>query len=130
MIHIDIINASTVLSDTVIAAAVPALQTQINRDFYPAWGVKANLFFVPKGHKPAKGHWWMAILDNSDVAGALGYHDLTSEGLPIGKVFAGTDMQYGLSWTVTLSHELVEMLADPTINLAAQQAPGAPPGAL
>lgn len=120
MIHIDIINASTVLTDTEIASAIPALQIQINRDFYPAWGVKANLFFVAKGHKPAKGHWWMVIMDNSDISGALGYHDLTSEGLPIGKVFAATDQQYGLSWTVTLSHELVEMLADPDVNLAAQ----------
>lgn len=120
MIHIDIINASSVLKDAEIQAVIPALQKQISQHFYPAWGVNAHLAFVPKGGKPAKGHWWMAILDNSDEAGALGYHDLTSEGLPIGKVFAATDKQYGLSWTVTLSHELCEMLADPDINLAAQ----------
>jgi hypothetical protein len=120
MIHIDIINASTILTDTEIAAAIPALQKQITQHFYPAWGVNAHLYFVPKGHTPAKGHWWMAIMDNSDVSGALGYHDLTSEGLPIGKVFAGTDKANGLSWTVTLSHELVEMLADPDVNLSAQ----------
>jgi hypothetical protein len=120
MTHIDIINASTVLTDAEIAAAVPALQKQINEHFYPAWGIKANLFFVPLGAKPRAGHWWMVLLDTSDVAGALGYHDLTSEGLPIGKVFAATDKQNGLSWTVTLSHELVEMLADPNVNLAAQ----------
>src|SRR5262249_14726958 len=63
-------------------------------------------------------NWWLVILDNSDQAGALGYHDITNEGLPIGKIFAKTDQQYGTSWTVTASHELLEMLGDPDINLA------------
>ena len=55
-------------------------------------------------------------MDDSDQAGALGYHDLTSAGLPMGKVFARTDLQNNLSWTVTVSHELLEILGDPMIN--------------
>jgi hypothetical protein len=47
----------------------------------------------------------------------LGYHDLTSEGLPIRKVFAASDLKAGTSWTVTASHELLEMLGDPNISL-------------
>jgi len=43
-----------------------------------------------------------------------GHHDLTPDGLPVGKSFAGTDKHFGHSWTVTASHELLEMLADPT----------------
>jgi len=120
MIHIAIINASTVLPDAEVQRAIPALQKQVSKHFYPIWGVNARLVFTPKGVLPHKGYWWLAILDNSDVANALGYHDLSSEGLPLGKVFAGTDLQFGLSWTVTLSHELLEMLADPRINLTAQ----------
>jgi hypothetical protein len=42
----------------------------------------------------------------------VGYHDLTNEGLPLGKVFAGSDMVNGYNWTVTASHELLEMLID------------------
>lgn len=118
-IKIAVINASKILSDNQVQAAVPALQTQVRRDFLPAWGVDADLSFVPKGHHPAAGMWWLSILDNTDQAGALGYHDLTDEGLPLGKVFAATDQQYGLSWTVTASHELLEMLGDPDINLSA-----------
>lgn len=34
-------------------------------------------------------------------------------------VHAGTDIKLGASWTVTASHELLEMLADPDINLTA-----------
>ncbi len=118
-IKIAVINESKVLSDPAVQAAVPALQTQIHRDFYPPWGVDADLTFVPKDHQPPAGSWWLVILDSTDQAGALGYHDLTTHGLPLGKVFAATDQQYGLSWTVTASHELLEMLGDPDINLSA-----------
>jgi len=54
----------------------------------------------------------------------LGYHELSSHGTPLGKVFAGLDMRLGTSWTVTLSHELLEMLADPWINWCAQSPDG------
>jgi hypothetical protein len=56
------------------------------------------------------------VLDNSDQAGALGYHDFTIEGPPIGKVFAKTTIDLGGQWTVTASHELLEMLGDPDIS--------------
>ncbi len=118
-IQVSVINASTVLTDDQVKVALPALQTQVRRDFAPAWGVDADLSFVPQGSKPVPGSWWLVILDNSDQAGALGYHDLTEEGLPLGKVFAGTDKHYGNEWTVTASHELLEMLGDPDVNLTA-----------
>jgi len=119
---IDIINASTVLKDSQIELIMAALQTQVSRDFSAAWGLDADLKFVPTGTAPDAMDpeaWQLVVLDNSDQAGALGYHDFTSQGLPIGKVFAGTDIQYGNSWMVTISHELLEMLADPEINLCA-----------
>jgi len=118
-IQVSVLNQSTVLTDDQVKAAVPDLQTQVHDHFAPAWGIDADLTFIPKGQNPAPGSWWLVILDNSDQAGALGYHDYTTDGLPIGKVFAGTDMQYGSQWTVTTSHELLEMLADPDINLTA-----------
>jgi hypothetical protein len=118
-IAIAVINASTVLQDNEVSKAVNALQTQVTKDFYPVWGVDASLSFQSKGQAPPAGSWWLVVLDDSDQAGALGYHDLTNEGLPVGKVFAKTDQQFGLQWTVTASHELLEMLGDPDINLTA-----------
>ncbi len=118
-IKIAVMNASTVVSDTDVRAAIPALQTQVHRDFAAAWGIDADLTFVAQKNNPPAGYWWLVVLDNSDQAGALGYHDLTSDGLPLAKVFAQTDQQYGEQWTVTASHELLEMLADPDINLTA-----------
>jgi hypothetical protein len=116
-IKVAVINQSTAVTDAAVAALVPALQKQVNSDFAPAWGVPADLRFVPHGGKPNPGEWWLAILDDSDQAQALGYHDLTNEGLPMGKAFAGSDLKLGVSWTATVSHELLEMLADPNINL-------------
>jgi hypothetical protein len=116
-IQISVINASTVLSDAEIKPVIDALQKQVTDDFLPAWGVDAELTFIPRGEEPPPGTWWLSILDDSDQAGALGYHDLTPDGLPMGKVFAGTDLKYGYTWSVTASHELLEMLADPNINL-------------
>jgi hypothetical protein len=115
--HIDVVNESTVLTDALAAKYTAAVATQLSRDFRPHWGRDTVLHFVPKGAKKDPAHWWVAILDNSDVAGALGYHDMTNEGLPLGKVFAGTDLADGLSPSVTLSHEILEMIPNPWINL-------------
>src|ERR1700678_4652394 len=116
-IQISVINESTVLADEDVAPVVAALQKQVTNDFGPVWGAAAQLGIVPKGTQPPTGSWWLVLLDDSDQANALGYHDLTSEGLPIGKVFAASDLKAGTSWTVTASHELLEMLGDPNINL-------------
>ncbi|HKJ34293.1 MAG TPA: hypothetical protein VKA34_20875 [Balneolales bacterium] len=116
-IEVAVINKSSVVTDEVVQGVVPALQTQVNRDFAPIWGTGANLKFVAQNSKPSKGAWWLVILDNSDQAGALGYHDMTTEGLPMSKVFAKTIQKYKEHWSVAASHELLEMLADPNINL-------------
>ena len=116
-IKIAVINESTEVTDAEVTSVVKALQQQVTHDFARAWGVPADLRFLPKAQKPAATEWWLVILDDADQAGALGYHDVTSEGLPLGKVFAKTTRIDGGEWTVTASHELLEMLGDPEINL-------------
>lgn len=118
-IQVAIWNRSTVLIDDQVNAAVPALQTQVHRDFAPAWGIDADLAFVDQNSNPKPGFWWLVILDDAEQAGYLGYHDITEENLPQGKVFADTDIKNNLQWTGTASHELLEMLVDPEVNLAA-----------
>jgi hypothetical protein len=117
-VQIQFLNESTVLTDEQVRAVVSDLQVQMNRDFAPTWGLDADLVFVSPDEHPS-GAWRIGIFDNSDQAGALGYHDVTIEGLPLGKVFAKTTMDFGGHWTVTASHELLEMRADPGINLTA-----------
>ena len=117
-IKISIINETTVLNNNhYLYQIVQGIQTQIHRDFAPIWGVDADLISVPKGATADPKTWWLVLLDDSDQAGALGYHELNPQGLPLGKVFIKTDLQYGLKWSVTMSHEILEMLCDPDINL-------------
>lgn len=103
---ISIMNKCSILRDEDVKAAVAALQIQLDRDFSPVWGISATLQFLPKNTPLPVHHWLIALMDTSDQAGALGYHDLTDEGLPVAKIFAKDDQKYGLAWTVTLSHEL------------------------
>lgn len=116
---VSIINESSVVSDDEVATIADALEAQVRYDFLPHWDAGARIRAIPKGGTPIAGSWWLVFLDNSDQAGALGYHDLTSDLLPIGKIFAKTDQTYGLKPSVTASHELLEMLGDPYINLTA-----------
>ncbi|MEW2306766.1 hypothetical protein AB0958_43710 [Streptomyces sp. NPDC006655] len=128
-VKIQVTNESTVLKDGDVAAVVPALQKQVTEHFAPAWGIDAQLSYVASD-KLSEDSWWLVVLDNSDQAGALGYHDLTSNFLPLAKVFAATDLQFGEQWTVTVSHELLEELADPNINLTVFDQPTATAGKL
>lgn len=125
MTTIAIINACTTITDIELHTIAVALQRQATYHWKPHWGSGAKIVYVPKGAAPPPGAWWLSALDNSDVAGALGYHDVTNEGQPLGKAFVGTDLQYGYSPSVTLSHELVEMLGDPDINLTVFDESGA-----
>jgi hypothetical protein len=119
-VPVSVLNESTVCVDADIQKYVGALQQQVTNDFAPVWGTDAALTFVPSGTKPDPKAWLLVVLDNSDQAGALGYHDLTAQGLPLGKVFAESDVSSGCSVSVTISHELLEMLGDPGINMTAQ----------
>jgi len=47
----------------------------------------------------------------------LGYHFQNAQGIPYGFVFTEIAQQIGELWSVTLSHEALELLADPEINL-------------
>jgi len=116
---IAVTNASTCLTDAQVEAALPALQKQVSNDFKAYWEQDCTLSFLSKSDPLTPGWWQIVVTDNPDQAGALGYHELTSQGTPLGKVFAKLDLQNGSSWTVTLSHELLEMLADPWINWCA-----------
>jgi hypothetical protein len=106
-------------SDAAARAMVGAVQTQIQRDFAAAWNITADLVFFTGGQQVPKDMWQVGLFDNADQAGALGYHDVTRDGLPLGKVFARTTLVDGGKISVTLSHEVLEMLADPDINLTA-----------
>src|SRR5437773_11810159 len=95
--QVAIVNRSTVVSDGDLEVAVGALQTQVNDHFQASWGRGAELEFVSTQDPDPTGLWQIVVTDDPTMAGALGYHDLTNDGLPIGYVFAKLDLQAGLS---------------------------------
>jgi len=95
---------------------IAALQKFVDQYFVPVWGTPARLV---KTTGFRKGAWALAFLERADVANALGYHDLTPDGLPLSKVFVQTTLEVKQKVSVTACHELAEMLVDPAINLAA-----------
>ena len=111
------------VSDVEAEAACAALQQQISHHFSVPWGITCYVEFFPSGKKVSSKLWQLVIADTSDTAGALGYHEEQND-LPIGFVFVKTDIEAGIAWTTTLSHEALELLADPYIGSWAQMSPG------
>ena len=93
---------------------IAAMQAYVDQYVAPVWGTPAKLV---KSKDFVKGAWGVVFLDDSDEANALAYHDLTPSGLPLSKVFVRTTLANGDKVSVSASHELVEMLVDPAINM-------------
>jgi hypothetical protein len=118
MQEVAVLNRSTAATDDEVHAIVDAAQQALDEHFTNAWGTPARLHFVAGDDAESwKGKSNLVVLDTSDEANALGYHDYTPEGLPLGKAFAKTDKMYGAKLSVTITHELWEMLVDPNIRL-------------
>ncbi len=112
---ITLINKSTVSSfNSTFDNLIIALQKYVDTYLAPVWGVSCTL---RKGTGFVAGTWAMTFTDNADIAGALGYHDLTPDGLPISKVFVKTSLYYNEPISIVASHELCEMLEDAAINM-------------
>lgn len=108
------INNATVELGVDFDKLIVALQKFLNQCFVPIWGTPAKLV---KATKPLSGAWTIVFLDDADAEQALGYHDLTKDGLPLSKVFVKTTINAGDKVSVTACHELAEMMVDPAINL-------------
>ena len=125
MVQIAVINEATAYDDSNVQAMLDAFSQQWNQDLAPIWGLdQASFSFVPQGQTPPAGSWWVVFLDDSDQAGALAYHDLTNEGLPISKVFVKTILADNASVSVGATHEICEMAVDPWLNSAYQDPQG------
>jgi hypothetical protein len=91
----------------VVAAA---LQKQVVRDFGPIWSVHASVSAFGQLNQIPLGSWAIVVRDDIKEPGAAGYHSNRKNGQPFALV------QYEKNWTLTASHECLEMLADPYGN--------------
>lgn len=107
-------NSATIGLGVDFDALIAAMRVYVDKYVVPVWNTPAKLV-KSKGY--LKNAWAIVFLDNADQKGALAYHDLTPDGMPQSKVFVKTTIDNGDLVSVSASHELVEMLVDPAINL-------------
>ena len=124
--QITIANISTKVQPTDFQSAVRAIARQVSEDFAPEWGINATLMGMTtklrSGRLAAVQGLRNALIyvgDSSEdpttgVAGALGYHSDNHRNVPYGFIYLDICEQYGENWTCTLSHEVLELLGDPT----------------
>jgi hypothetical protein len=83
-----------------------ALQKQVSRDFGPIWHIRADVSAFTSLESVPLDYWPIIIKDDIGDPTAAGYHE-DHNGQPFSLV------QYADDWTLTASHELLEMLGDP-----------------
>ena len=119
-------NESTKVSDEDVQTMVSAIAVQVQDHFAPAWQLPANTvtYLEAGAPRPAAGAV-LTIVDNPDQPGVLGWHTEGAQDVIYGYVFAapilenGGAVLTGAIYTVaaTLSHEVLETIADPHVNL-------------
>jgi hypothetical protein len=91
---------------TTVAAA---LQKQATRDFGPLWDIQGNVSGFAKLEDVPTDYWPVIVSDDINTPGAAGVHE-DKNGQPFALV------QFSDTWSLTASHETLEMLADPFGN--------------
>lgn len=107
-VHIALVDDTGQIGDAGMSRIAGALNQQIQADFAPVWHVRATVGAYPKEAVP-RGQWAVLIQNTLNEPGALGYHtDVHNQ--PISYIKMTDDV------SVTISHEVLEMLADPWGN--------------
>lgn len=116
---ISVLNQSSKLADGDIAAAMPAIGKFLAQDFAPVYGATPAIEFCPAGTVPS-GDCPAFIVDAvPEAPGAVGYHDLDRDGSVtgvVGRSYLKVALLDGYAWTVTLTHELCELILDAPAN--------------
>lgn len=110
-IKIGLMDMTGTVDATTMAAAAAAINVQVTRDLRQFWNVPATVAVLPRTtHVPA-GFWPVQIVA-SLPPGEGGFH-FTKHNQPYAKVIATPGKN---DWTVDASHEILEMLIDPSGN--------------
>jgi hypothetical protein len=107
------------IPDPEVLAAIRAVNRQIAEDFAPYWALSAVLRLTDPETKPLQADAIIRIYPHG--------HDFhwSPSGLPEGYVFtdlseAAKESVPWLTWTNSLSHEALELIADPEVNTLVQ----------
>jgi hypothetical protein len=105
-IKIALISKTPRLTFAELSKVAAALTTQVARDVAPIWNVSAAVEALDKNVPP--GYWPIFVLPKLKP-GEGGFHK-TRHQQPYAEV------EYGDAWSLSASHELIEMLIDPSAS--------------
>jgi hypothetical protein len=94
-------------SDLTVAAA--AIQKQVSRDVGPIWNIDASVDAFASLDDVPLGYWHV-LIDDTIPYDAQGIHLNDDNGQPFALI------SYSDDWSLTTSHESIEMLVDPSGN--------------
>jgi hypothetical protein len=109
-IHVALVSELKEISSSELTSVSAALQSQVLRDFAPVWDVQASVDAFTSLDDIPLGYWPVIVEKEIDTPGAAGVHENKDDGQPFALV------QFSDSWSLTASHETLEMLADPSGN--------------
>lgn len=110
--HVALVSESERVGPGALMRVAAALQKQAVRDLGPLWNVAATVDAFQALEDVPLDYWPVVIRDDIDYAGAAGIH-LDEDGQPFALVTASDDEDV---WSLTASHEVIEMLVDPFGN--------------
>jgi hypothetical protein len=131
---VSIVNRTASLADAEVLRVVRAINRQLAEDFEPHWQFGARLRLDGAGERPResdgphlvkqtpdrRGDAVVYLVDHATVKDAEGYHDRNGGDVPCGFVFLEACAECNDPWSVALSHEVLELVADPMNNLTVQ----------
>lgn len=107
--HVALVADTKNISASELTKVGAALSKQASRDFGHIWNIRCNVHAFAKLEDVPLGYWPVIIRDDIMEPGAAGFHS-DDNGAPFALV------QFDSGWSVTASHEVLEMLGDPSGN--------------
>ena len=107
-----VINESD-LTDEEVWRGINAVNRQVTEDYSPHWGGRLHLELDPR---PEGLDYALRIRNESTLEDAAGHHTINTTRAQFGRVLGEVALNTGFEWTVILSHEVLEMLANPSVN--------------
>jgi hypothetical protein len=104
--HVALVSEESRITAGELSRVAGALAKQISRDFGPIWKINADVAAYERLEDLPLDYWPIIIKDDIGDPDAAGYHE-DKHGQPFSLV------KYDGSWSLTASHECLEMLADP-----------------
>src|SRR5262245_62547137 len=106
VVQVALVSEVEQLATEELRRVAAAMQVQLDRDFTPIWNVRATISVFPTLTEAPVGVWPLIVREDIGVAGAAGTH-LDTNGQPFALV------TWSEAWSLTASHQLLCMLADP-----------------